>query len=219
MSGKTLVSLIFILVLAYIWPQAAQAQQEKRPQPVQISGIVVTADSAAQYIPYVNIISLAGRGGTMSSSEGFFSFATLPSDTLVFSSIGFKEERLVVPDTLHDNKYLARIVMERDTTMLQEVTLYPWPTPDRFKEAFLATQPQMTKNDIARRNLAIQELKARAEEMGYSAAEIQDYAIQMQNQQIYNYGRYQGYQNAGTAILGRLSDPFAWARFFNSLKK
>lgn len=219
MSGKTLISLISLVALTYIWPQATQAQAQEQRQPVQISGIVVTADSAAQYIPYVNVISVAGRGGTVSSPEGFFSFATLPNDTLVFSSIGFKKERLVVPDTLRDNKYLARVVMQRDTTMLEEVTLYPWPSRDQFKEAFLATRPEMTKNDIARRNLAIQELKARAEDMGYSSAEIQDYAIQMQNQQIYNYGRYQGFDNAGTAILGRLSDPFAWASFFNSLQK
>ena len=153
----------------------------------------------------------------MCSGEGFFSFAALAEDTLQFSCMGFRKETLVVPDTLKQDKYLARVVMQRDTTMLDEVTLYPWPRPDQFKDALLSTRVPTTKNDIARRNLAMLELKQRASEMGYTPAEIQDYAIQMKEQSIYDYGRYQGFSNGGTAILGRLSDPFAWASFFNSL--
>lgn len=192
--------------------------QEKRTEPVQISGIVVTDDSLAQSIPYVHVLLKSRNGGTMSSGEGFFSFAALPEDTLIFSCMGFRKETLVVPDTLAQEKYLARVVMQRDTTMLDEVTLYPWPRPDQLQDALLSTRVPTTKNDIARRNLAMQELKQRASEMGYTPDEIQDYAIQMQEQSIYNYGRYQGFSNGGTAILGRLSDPFAWASFFNSLK-
>ena len=54
--------------------------------------------------------------------------------------------------------------------------------------------------------------------MGMSSNEMQRYIIQAQEQQLYNSGRYYG-SNGATAILGRLSDPFAWAQFFESLKK
>jgi hypothetical protein len=40
--------------------------------------------------------------------------------------------------------------------------------------------------------------------MGYDAAEMQDYLITMQNQQLYNEGRYYG-GNGASAILGALS--------------
>lgn len=196
----------------------AKGQQQKK-EPIQMSGIVLSADSVPQFMPFVNITVKKRNRGAASNAEGFFSFAVLPGDTLVFTSIGFRKEVLSIPDTLEDKEYLARIIMKRDTTMLDEVTLYPWPTPDRFKDEFLATRVPTTEEDIAMRNLAIQELKARAEKMGYSAEEIQDYVIAAHNADIYNYGRYNAYSGGGTAILGSLSNPFAWAQFFEALKR
>ena len=193
-----------------------QAQKKK---PVQISGIVITADTVSQFIPYANITIKNRKQGTITNSEGFFSFPALPGDTIVFSAIGFKKERLYIPDTLGQTEYLSRVAMRRDTTVLEEVTLYPWPTPERFKEEFLKTKVPTTEDDIAMRNLAIQELKARAAEMGYSPEELQDYAIMQREGDIYNYGRYQGYSDGGAAILGSLTNPFAWAEFFSALKR
>jgi hypothetical protein len=54
--------------------------------------------------------------------------------------------------------------------------------------------------------------------MGMSSNEMQRYIIQAQEQQLYNAGRFYGNSGA-SAILGRLSNPFAWAQFFESLKK
>lgn len=188
-------------------------------EPVQISGVVITSDSIPQYIPFAHAVVRKRQRGTTTNGEGFFSLAAMPGDTLRFTSLGFKPESLYVPDTLEQKVYLARIVMHRDTTMLQEVTLYPWPTPDRFKEEFLATDVPTTEEDIAMRNLAIQELKARAYEMGYSPEELQRYMIKAQESDIYNYGRYGGFESGGTALLGSLSNPLAWAEFFNALKR
>ena len=67
-------------------------------------------------------------------------------------------------------------------------------------------------------DLAIQALKEKAAQMGMSSNEMQRYIIQAQEQQLYNAGRFYG-TNGATAILGRLSNPFAWAQFFESLKK
>ena len=77
---------------------------------------------------------------------------------------------------------------------------------------------QTTELDIAHLNLALDELRARAQAMGYDAAEMQDYLITMQNQQLYNEGRYYGGSGA-SAILGALSNPFAWTELFQSLKR
>ena len=204
-------SILLILLVANL----LHAQKK---EPLQISGIVITADSIPQFIPFAHAVVVGRNQGTTSDKEGFFSIAALPGDTIRFTSIGFKKELLILPDTSKHKEYLAKVVMKRDTTMLEEVTLYPWPTPDRFKEEFLATRIPTTEHDIAMRNLVVQELRERAYEMGYSPEEMQDYMIQMQNQNIYNYGRYSGYSSGGTALLGSLTDPFAWARFFQALK-
>ena len=101
---------------------------------------------------------------------------------------------------------------------LDEVVLYPWPRPEDLNRELLRMEIETTQRDIALRNLAIQALKEKAAAMGMSSNEMQRYIIQAQEQQLYNSGRYYG-SNGATAILGRLSDPFAWAQFFESLKK
>ncbi len=212
---KGFASILSLLILF----AASTVLKAQKKQPIQLSGIVITADSLGQFIPYANISVKNRKQGTITNAEGFFSFPALPNDTILFSAIGFKKETLIVPDSLSQKEYLAKVVLRRDTTLLEEVTLYPWPTPDRFKEEFLARRVPTTEEDIAMRNLAIQELKARAAEMGYSPEELQDFAIMQRQSDIYNYGRYQGFANGGAAILGSLTNPFAWAEFFSSLKR
>lgn len=210
MGMKKLATLILTVICTL-----GLAQSEQKP--VQISGMVITADSMAQNVPNAHVMVKTRKIGTITGGDGFFSLAVMPGDTITVSVIGFRKEELVISDTLKNKGYLARVVLKRDTTMLQEVTLYPWPTPENFKQEFLATNIPTTKEDIAMRNLALQELKARAAEMGYGADEIQRYAILMQEQNIYYNEQNQIYSDGGTAILGRLTDPFAWARFIKSL--
>lgn len=209
---------LLILLVGILTIGLAQAQDDDS-NPMQLSGIVLTSDSIPQFVPFANIYVKNGNRGTTSNGEGFFSFVALPGDTVLFSVIGFKKEELFLPDSLDENEYLVRVVMERDTTFLLPVTLYPWPTPANFKDEFLAMRVPTEENDIALRNLAIQELKARAAEMGMSSAELQELAILQNQTAIYDYGRYQGFSNGGTAILGSLSNPFAWAEFFKALKR
>lgn len=218
---KKVYSLPFIrmIILTVLVLGVFMSRAQDNNEPLQLSGLIVTDDSVPQYVPYAHVLISNRSRGTMSSDDGFFSLAGMPGDTLEIRAIGFKKEFLPIPENIERKSYLARVVLRRDTTILKEVTLYPWPTPERFKEAFLEARVPTTKNDIAMRNLAIQELKERAEAMGYSAAELQDYALRQQEYQIYNYGRYQGFANGGSAILGAFTDPFAWARFFDSLKK
>jgi hypothetical protein len=212
--------LFFLLILIGTLGANGQPKSKRDSlKPVQISAVVFANDTIPQSIPYANVIVKNRNRGTMSNAQGFFSFATLPGDTLVISCLGFKKETLIIPDTLKQKEYLARVLMFRDTTLLAEVTLYPWPTPERFRDEFLATRVPTTENDIAMRNLAIQELKARAAAMGYSAEEMQDFMIQSQQRDIYNFGRYQGFSNGGTAILGSLTNPFAWQEFFRAIKR
>ena len=77
------------------------------------------------------------------------------------------------------------------------------------------------KYDIEKRKIQeerIQALKEQAAAMGYDASEMQDYMLKLQNQKLYNSGRYYG-QDGGAAILGTITNPFAWAQFFDALKR
>jgi len=103
---------------------------------IQVSGIVADAKTLKP-LPWVNVSVPARFWGTISSNTGFFTIVAAVHDTLQFSFIGYKPVAYVVPDTL--KSYLASVVilLERDTVHLQEVEVYPWPTREAFKQAFL----------------------------------------------------------------------------------
>lgn len=204
-----------ILLLAFTATHAQTATKA-----IQISGVVITDDDIPQFIPNAHILIRSRGQGTVSGSDGFFSIAAMPGDTILFSCIGFKREKFYVSPDLKDEKgFLMTVSLVRDTTMLQEVTLYPWPSRDRLYTELLAMRPQTTELDIAQRNLALESLKDRARAMGFDASEAARHVMRQQEQSIYNYNRYNGLANGGQAMLLQLSNPFAWLELFESLKK
>jgi hypothetical protein len=210
---------LFTIILVSLLSAQGYAQKK---DVVEISGVVVSNDSLKQFIPNCYIVIPKRGQVSTTNNEGFFSIVAVPGDTVVFSHIGFETEKLWVTDTLHDNTYLTMVVLNWDRTVLDPVIVYPWPRPENFKEEFLAMRIPTTEYDIAQRNLAIQTLKEQAAAMGYDAAEMQDYMIGLQNQALYNNQRmYGGGMDAGggAAILGAISNPFAWAQFFDALKR
>lgn len=185
---------------------------------VQVSGIILTSDTSLQTIPNARLW-ISGRSTTTTSGDdGFFSITAVPGDSIRIRRLGFEDERLWVSDSLHGTSYLATVFMRWNSVELDEVTLYPWPRPEDLNRELLRMKIETTERDVALQNLAIQALKEKASQMGMSSNEMQRYIIQAQEQQLYNAGRFYG-SNGATAILGRLSNPFAWAQFFESLKK
>ena len=211
---------IAALVFCLSFLSSGLYSQEKKP--IQLHGIVVSNDSLKQLLPNVQILVKSRGQMTISDLDGFFSVVAMPGDTLFFQHIGFKLQKFWVADTLEGDEFLSRVVLEWDTELLDPVIVYPWPSKENFKEEFLAMEVQTNEMDIAQRNLALDELRQRAAAMGYDASEMQDYLITMQNQQLYNEGRVYGNgMNAtgASAILGALSNPFAWQQLFQSLKR
>ncbi len=203
----------WIFLVMSVWSGGLWAQSV-----VQVSGVILTRDTSLQTIPNARLWIQGRSTTTTSGDDGFFSITAVPGDTLRFRRFGFEDERLWVPDTLHGRSYLASVFMRWNTVELDEVTLYPWPRPEDLNRELLRMRIETTERDVALQNLAIQALKEKAALMGMSSNEMQRYIIQAQEQQLYNSGRYCGSDGA-SAILGRLSNPFAWAQFFQSLKK
>lgn len=203
----------WIFLVMSVWSGGLWAQSV-----VQVSGVILTRDTSLQTIPNARLWIQGRSTTTTSGDDGFFSITAVPGDTLRFRRFGFEDERLWVPDTLNGRSYLASVYMRWNTVELDEVTLYPWPRPEDLNRELLRMRIETTERDVALQNLAIQALKEKAALMGMSSNEMQRYIIQAQEQQLYNSGRFYGSDGA-SAILGRLSNPFAWAQFFQSLKK
>ncbi len=58
-------------------------------------------------------------------SSGKFSLFGNPGDTISYRFIGYKEMKIVIPDTLKQLEYLMGVFMPKDTIQLPEIVIFP----------------------------------------------------------------------------------------------
>jgi hypothetical protein len=196
------------LLIAIFIVKSSQGQERPR-RVIQFSGLVVTGDSLAP-VPYTTVWVKNTRRGTITDFYGFFSIAVYERDTLRFTAVGFKEVNYVVPDTLSQSRYSAIQIMSRDTIYLPETIIYPWPTREQFRHAFIHTEIPDDDYDRAMRNLARAEMKERMQNMAMDGGMNYRYAMQQHSNRLYY---------AGQAPPMRIFDPFAWAEFFKAWRE
>jgi len=175
---------------------------------VQFSGVLVSADSLIP-VPFASIIIKNTHRGTLSDYYGYFSFVALKNDTIVFSSMGYKKSSFIIPDTITQKRYSLIHVMDADTILLQTTLIYPWPTEEEFKKAFITLNIPDDDIEIAHKNLAKAELKERAMSFPMDANMNYNNYIQNQTSKLYYIG-----QTQPITIL----NPFAWAEFIKAWK-
>jgi hypothetical protein len=176
---------------------------------IQFSGIIVGGDDSEPVAGAHIYVPKAGRG-TSTNAYGFFSMPVMIGDSLVISAIGFKKQYYIIPKKL-DQGYSVVIELLTDTTMLPIVEVYPYPTEELFKEAFLALQlPDEKMHEAMRRNLDKQLLAYMAYEAGMTSNEnFRNYTSQQVN--------YMSNRNFVPTL--QYLNPFAWAQFIKSVKR
>lgn len=193
---------IAYLILLLTFGLSARPQSEL----IQFSGLVLTSDSLVS-IPLVNIYSKGSGTGTFTDRKGFFSLVARQGDTIIFSSIGYDEVTTVIPDTLTGNRYSMVQLMTSDTIYLAEAVIFPWPSKEDFRKAFLYGEIPDDDMAIAYKNLEKEKLKEMGEYYGYDADANQDYYTKQIAQELYYAG-----QNPPMRIF----DVFAWKRFIEA---
>ncbi|NEN24470.1 carboxypeptidase-like regulatory domain-containing protein [Cryomorpha ignava] len=176
---------------------------------IQFSGVVITGDSLNP-VPFTNVLIEQTGRGTMTDYYGYFSFVAQKGDSILFSAVGFKRNRFIIPDSLTQNKYSLIQIMNSDTVQLQETIVYPWPTREQFKEAFLAMEIPETDYDRAQKNLYQADMIARMDAAMPSGGETFKYSMQEYQQQIYY---------AGQAPPMNIFNPVAWGEFIQAWKR
>jgi hypothetical protein len=199
--------LLLSLLLGLLAFQHTKAQPGK-PDLVQFSGVVVT-DSLLP-VPFTNIMVKNTYRGTMSDVFGYFSFVAQEGDTILFSAVGFQRSQYVVPDSLSENKYSMIHVMSRDTIYLDEMTVYPWPSREQFREAFLNLRLPEDDFQLAMRNMSPAEMVQRMESMPPDAYQSFQYQMALDQTRLYYSG--------GTPPIN-LFNPIAWAQFVQAWQK
>ncbi len=207
------ISGIFITAAIILLSIFLMSSSDRDPRPsrqvVQLSGLIVTGDSLKP-VSFATIWVKNTRRGTVSDYYGFFNIAVRELDTLRFSAVGYDEVLYVIPDTLTSIRYSVIQVMTQDTIVLPETVIYPWPSREQFRRAFLTVDVPEDDYERAMRNLARAEMKERLENMALDGAGNFRNYMNQQYQQLYY---------AGQMPPMRIFDPLAWAEFFKAWKE
>lgn len=176
---------------------------------VQFAGVVLDQDSLFP-IPFVSVIVKGTKRGTISDVYGFFSLVITAGDEVEFSSLTHKSRTYKIPDTTSVKYFYAIQVLTKDTFQLPVVDVYPWPSKEDFRRAFLALNLNETDAERADRNLTREELSYLERTQGANASENYKYVMQAYYTKIYTTGQ---------APVNNLMNPIAWADFISAWRK
>ena len=206
MKNQLLLRITFLFVLGFIFSlNHANAQDAQEKKVIQLSGIILNADST-DAVAGVNIYVPKKGRGTSSGRFGYFSMPVLEGDSIIFSFIGLKKQTFKVPESVESDRISLILTMQVDEIALAEM---PYPTEEEFKQAIIALNV-VDPMSISRANMSPEMLLRWAESMPASGNENFRYFQQTQAQQ--NQDLY------GPRTL-RLLDPFAWGQFIRSIKR
>jgi hypothetical protein len=206
----SLLTIAFSLLLSlHVVAQTKSVVKKDYNSLIQFSGIVVDQDSLTP-IPFVAVIIKGTNWGTKSDYNGFFNLVVSPGDEIEFLSLIHKSRSYKIADTLHSKYYYAIQVLTKDTIQLDVVDVFPWPSKEEFKKAFLALNLKDTDIDRADRNLTREEMTYLERNQQASASENYKYVMQSIYTKVYTSG-----QQPSISLL----NPVKWAQFIDSWRK
>jgi hypothetical protein len=176
---------------------------------LQLSGMVVDIDSLRP-VPYVAIIIRNSSRGVYANFNGYYSIVVQEKDTLEYYALGYKRTQYIVPDTfLMANTLMHVQALQSDTILMKEQVIYPWPSREQFKNAFLSLKVPDTDLDRARENLSPEQMEVLATIVRMDPQMSYHNQMRMQTQRNYY---------AGQTPPNNLLNPIAWARFIQAAR-
>jgi hypothetical protein len=207
--GIALLLVINIIVIQF--SASAQTGKPVEARVVQISGKVVTDENDKIVLLPFAVVAVKGTNrGTLTDVSGFFSIVVRTDETLVFSTLGYKDAYFPVPDTLTGDRFSMVQMMTRDTFLLPAAVIYPWPDPDNFTKEFLAMDVHNDLEDIAEENLSPEKMEMLRETVPTDGPEHTQLYLKQQSQKYYYEGQLKPQ---------RIFDAFAWKEFIQAWKR
>ncbi len=201
---------LFYLSIVLIALSAGKAfAQGSDARSLVLMGFLVESEDKKTPVAFGNIIIPSEGVGKSANERGEFSIRVVPGDSLLVTAVGYQTMYYRVPVDKVES-YAIVIPMSPSVTMLAPVEVFPYPTEQIFKEAFLALDLEDERTRNLRKNLSAELVAKMAFEKGMDAGS--NYRNYMQMQQEYLHNRN---------FLPTLSlvNPFAWAKFIESVKR
>lgn len=200
-----------LALVLFLLNTTAQGQSDSAL--IQLSGVVLTEDDRGQLMP-LSLADVYVKGknrGTYTDLDGFFSLVVRKNETVVFAYLGYQAIEYQVPDTLSENRYTVVQYLSRDTLLLPETVVYPWPSKKYFRLEFLAMDvPNVDYQAMANENLNAKIIKEMTENMPANADETADLYLRQQANKYVYYGQFRP-QN--------IFNPLAWQKFFEAWRR
>ena len=181
---------------------------QNSPSVTQFSGLVVGGDSLYGIPGVVVYVPKAGRG-TVTNQSGYFSMPTLVGDTAIISALGYKKKQVVIPKS--DKQSVTLIIeLAEDTIYLPIVEIFPYPTEEVFKQAFIAMGNADPYYFRMANNVNPVTLQKLLRNSSLSTSENQRYTL-----------RNQLYPGSGASYSQglQLFNPYAWSDLVRSVRR
>ena len=173
-----------------VFAQQENSTTKKSPHAlIQFSGVVVEGANLHP-IPYASVIIKNSYRGAISDYYGYFSFVAETNDTIEFSAIGYTDAAFIIPDTLTTNKYSLIQVLRADTVQLGTTSVYPWPSKEQFKRAFLSLEIPDDGMERAQQNMSRSDMKTLMDGMAMTSSMNYKYTMQQYQSKLYYAGQY-----------------------------
>ncbi len=198
---------LFIIFISFVFGKIAFSQEEK--EIVQINGITMSADSI-DAVPFVTVSVKNQNRGVVSNQYGIFSLVCYKGDTLIFSSIGYRNQEVKV-----DPKITGRFInliqlMVQDTFYLPETVINPIPKGKAFDYAFKYWDIENDPYVIAKKN-------TNAEVMSYLRNTLPKSG--RENQAVYQMREATNTFYYGQQKPMNILNPLKWNEFLNAWKR
>jgi hypothetical protein len=192
-------------ILSFI---ALNGQTNESGRFVQISGIIT--DESYRAVPGVTVISKKLHKGVVSEWSGIYSITSIPGDTIFFRTLGFKRYHTVIPLSFTERHCKVDIVLEIDTIQIKEVTILPWKSYNEFIKEMTKVRPVDPIIENMNDNIA-----------SIYVAVANQTGVRISPEAGYKYAMEQNFSAMATRNqypVNNLLNPFAWAKFVNSIK-
>jgi len=103
---------------------------------IRLAGVVLSVDNN-QPIPNVEVMNASSWKGTTTDSLGFFKIRMLPGDSILFKSMGYESDYLVLPDSISSTVYFITIKLSTASYELQVVDIYALSRQNQFRYDFI----------------------------------------------------------------------------------
>ncbi|MXV49844.1 hypothetical protein GS399_02595 [Pedobacter sp. HMF7647] len=202
---KSLFTALFLLACL-----SAFTQNKQPDNLVQFSGVVYNLDSNS-VVPYVTIINKTQRNDVKASNyQGYFSFVAHQGDTIIFSSVGYSKEALVIPSNIKDHSYTVMVRLKPEVVNLPVVRVYPWASLDQFNREFMTMKIADDDLEIAKKNTSKASLLAVSKTLPMDATEMNNINFQNNHVALTN-------KNINQRGANPLFNPFAWGALIQQI--